>query len=260
MHLPDPWRPLSIFDRLWEGTMSSTSRWIENLDQLPTAFWLPPGGKANGVEAAQWVVLADLEADDVAEVLNMLAHAGIGGYAALLSGQGVGKKGTVCHRLWVDTMQLHGAEEVLMSFLRHHSSQMRGAPLKRKSTDGSHHSRPDHTGRSQQADRRCGVVVYVRKAPDQPNNRIGSWWWDGARGVARLVPRYLVAMLAGLGLYWRFFARRHLTPLACLLAATAGVVAMAVVEMRICGRYILGNHAEAKRRRRREAQRKLPEV
>ena len=99
--------------------MSSTSRWIENLDQLPTAFWLPPGGKANGVEAAQWVVLADLEADDVAEVLNMLAHAGIGGYAALLSGQGVGKKGTVCHRLWVDTMQLHGAEEVLMSFLRH---------------------------------------------------------------------------------------------------------------------------------------------
>jgi hypothetical protein len=67
-------------------------------------------------------------------------------------------------------------------------------------------------------------------------------------------------MVIGLRFYWRFFAHGHLTALACVLAAATGVVAMAVVEMWTCGRYILANHAEAKRRRRREAQRKLPGV
>jgi hypothetical protein len=241
--------------------MSSTSRRMENLDQLPTTFWLPPGGKANGVEAAQWVVLADLQADEVAEVLDMLAQAGIGGYAARLSGQGVGKRGSICHRLWVDTMQLHRAEEVLMSFLRYRSGQMQCAPAKRKSTHGSQHSRPDHTGRPPQTDPRGRVGVHlVRKAHDQPSDRIGSWCWGAARGVARLGPRYIAAMVIGLGSYWRYFAHGHLTPLACMLAAATGVVAMAVVEMWVCGRYVWANHAEAKRRRRRQAQRKLPEL
>jgi hypothetical protein len=46
----------------------------------------------------------------------------------------------------------------------------------------------------------------------------------------------------------------HGSPLAWLLGAAAGAIVMAVIEISINGRYMLANRAEAKRRRRREAQ------
>jgi hypothetical protein len=58
-------------------------------------FWLPPGGTDNGVWAAAWAELADLDADDVGPVLGLLARAGVGGYVATQ----VGAR-TVANRWW----------------------------------------------------------------------------------------------------------------------------------------------------------------
>jgi hypothetical protein len=76
--------------------------------------------------------------------------------------------------------------------------------------------------------------------------------------VAKLVGRYAVAIVIGAGLVWRFLrvSPSHATPLMFLLGGAIGVVAMAAVDIRINARYMLANHAEAKRRRRRDAQRK----
>jgi len=60
-------------------------------------------------------------------------------------------------------------------------------------------------------------------------------------------------MVLGFGAVVRFWPG-HGPPLAWLLGAAAGAIVMAVIEVSINGRYMLANRAEAKRRRRREAQ------
>jgi len=77
------------------------------------------------------------------------------------------------------------------------------------------------------------------------------------RRVARLISRYLIAMVIGAAVVGAN-TRGHTTPLTFLLGAAIGVVAMAVVETCINARYMLANRALAKSRRRREAQRKSP--
>ncbi len=174
--------------------------------------------------------LADLEVDDVAEVLEMLAEAGVGGYAAHLGGHGSGKEASTCHRLWVDALQGNRAEELVMAFLRKHKSQLGD-----------------------------GVAVQLpHNANEEPDSRVSRWWQRAVPGAVLRVFRYLIVMVIGAGLYWRFFARGHPTPSAFLVAATMGVVATAVGELWVTGRYMLANHVEAKRRRRRKAQRRLP--
>lgn len=79
-------------------------------------YWLPPGGRGNGVSADTWVLLAELEADYVTTVLDLLAEADVGGYVAAPGGQRARANG--CHHLYVDTMRYHRAEDVLMLFLR----------------------------------------------------------------------------------------------------------------------------------------------
>jgi hypothetical protein len=100
--------------------MSSLSRELHDLALRPVMFWLPPGGRDNGVWADTWVIIADLGSGDVTTVLDLLAEADVGGYVAVPGGQRVRAKGPVCHRLWVDLMQYHRAEDVLMRFLRTH--------------------------------------------------------------------------------------------------------------------------------------------
>jgi hypothetical protein len=79
-------------------------------------FWLPPGGVDNGVWASAWAELADLGPTDVEPVLHLLAKADIGGYVATPGGASRPHR-RVIHRLWVDSLQYHRAEDVLMSYL-----------------------------------------------------------------------------------------------------------------------------------------------
>jgi hypothetical protein len=89
---------------------------LEELKRRSASFWLPPGGRDNGVWADTWVMLAELEADDTAPVLGLLAQAGVGGYAVATRGPRV--RTSECHHLYVDTMRYRHAEDVLMVYLR----------------------------------------------------------------------------------------------------------------------------------------------
>lgn len=89
---------------------------LENLNQRDVMFWLPPGGRDNGVWADTWVILAELEPADVAPILARLHEADIAGYAAVPSGRrGVA---TPVKALYVDREQHHGATDVVMRYLR----------------------------------------------------------------------------------------------------------------------------------------------
>lgn len=107
--------------------MSSPSRPIGNPAQFDIMFWLPPGGSDNGVWATYWAELADLEVSDVDPVLALLADAGVGGYVATPGGQHFRR--SPIHRLWVDSLQYHRAEDVLMAYLnrRGHADQNHSA-------------------------------------------------------------------------------------------------------------------------------------
>jgi len=80
-------------------------------------FWLPPGGTDNGVWASAWAELADLRPDDVEPVLGLLARADVGGYVASPGGRARRPGRSVMYRLWVDSLQYHRAEDVLMAYL-----------------------------------------------------------------------------------------------------------------------------------------------
>jgi hypothetical protein len=80
------------------------------------AYWLSPGGRDNGVWADIWVVIADLEPADAGAVLDLLAQADVGGYAAIPGGARA--RGARRSRLWVDAMQYGVAEDVLIRFMR----------------------------------------------------------------------------------------------------------------------------------------------
>jgi hypothetical protein len=89
---------------------------LEDLKQRSVMFWLPPGGRDNGVWADTWVILADLEAADVAPILARLRRADIGGYAATPSGRrALANPG---RQLYVDREQHSRATDVVMHFLR----------------------------------------------------------------------------------------------------------------------------------------------
>ena len=100
--------------------MSSQIRPLEDLAQFDIAYWLPPGGRDNGVWADIWVAIADVESDDAREVLDLLAQADVGGYVAVPGGRRARARGPVCCRVWVDAMQYGRAEDVLIRFMRIH--------------------------------------------------------------------------------------------------------------------------------------------
>lgn len=103
--------------------MSSYTWSIEDLAPCDIAYWLPPGGRDNGVWADRWALIADLDAGDIAEVLDRLADADVGGYVAIPGGRRARARGPVCHSLWVDLTQYHRAENVLMLLLRGRAAQ-----------------------------------------------------------------------------------------------------------------------------------------
>jgi hypothetical protein len=116
-------------DHAWpipETTMSSPSRPLPDPSRLDIMFWLPPGGVDNGVWASAWAELADLDAAEVAPVLRLLADADVGGYVGTPGGGIKRPDRRAIHRLWVDSLQYHRAEDVLMAFL--HNRSGRGQP------------------------------------------------------------------------------------------------------------------------------------
>jgi hypothetical protein len=98
--------------------MSSVIRPLEDVASCEIPYWLPPGGRDNGVWADMWVPIADLESDDASEVLDLLARADVGGYVAIPGGKRAKARGPVCSRVWVDAMQYGLAEDVLIRFMR----------------------------------------------------------------------------------------------------------------------------------------------
>jgi hypothetical protein len=97
--------------------VSSPSRPAADPARFDVMFWLPPGGTDNGVWATYWAELADLESSDVGPVLTLLADAGVGGYVATPGGTLRYRSRTPIHRLWVDSLQYHRAEDILMAYL-----------------------------------------------------------------------------------------------------------------------------------------------
>jgi hypothetical protein len=67
--------------------------------------------------------------------------------------------------------------------------------------------------------------------------------------LAIAIPVASVLALASVG--------SRVTPLMCVLAAAAGVVAVALIDVGLNGRYFLANRAEAKRLRRAEVDQKF---
>jgi hypothetical protein len=97
--------------------MSSPFNPIADRARRGVMFWLPPGDTGNGVWASAWAELADLQARDVAPLLGLLADAGVGGYVATPGGSAAHPRRPVIHRLWVDSLRYHRAEDVVMSYL-----------------------------------------------------------------------------------------------------------------------------------------------
>ncbi|MBP1819963.1 hypothetical protein [Mycobacterium sp. OAE908] len=99
--------------------MTSQIRPLDDLAQFGIAYWLPPGGRDNGVWADMWVAIADLESGDAGAVLDLLAKAEVGGYVAVPGGiRARAGGGPVNCRVWVDAMQYGVAEDVLIRFMR----------------------------------------------------------------------------------------------------------------------------------------------
>ena len=89
---------------------------LEELRQRSVMFWLPPGGRDNGVWASTWSMVAELDSAHVAPLLVQLHDADVGGYAATLSGQR--GRADLPMALYVDRDQLPKATDVVMRFLR----------------------------------------------------------------------------------------------------------------------------------------------
>jgi hypothetical protein len=96
--------------------MSSPLRPIGNPAAFDITFWLLPAGTDNGVWASAWAELADLDPVDIGPVLRALATAGVGGYVATPGGHARHRRQDATHRLWVDSLQYHKAEDVLMAY------------------------------------------------------------------------------------------------------------------------------------------------
>ena len=58
--------------------MSSLIRPLEDVASCEIPYWLPPGGRDNGVWADTWELIADLDFESAATVLDLLAEGDIG--------------------------------------------------------------------------------------------------------------------------------------------------------------------------------------
>ena len=100
---------------------------ISAVDLIRTGreYWLPPTGFGNGLDALFWVCIADVPRKRVPSILAALREADIPGWAAPLPSQLAvphtltRQRGPepVLYRVWVATIMLNAAEDVLMRVL-----------------------------------------------------------------------------------------------------------------------------------------------
>ena len=111
--------PSSPADRRPWGTRSTSSfeaPLAADPMQLGRPAQLPPFGHGNGLDALFWTPLARLAADRVEEVLAALAAADIAGWVAP-AGRSAAATADRPHDLWVGSLRLDAAQDVLMRTL-----------------------------------------------------------------------------------------------------------------------------------------------
>jgi hypothetical protein len=81
------------------------------------AYWLPPGGFDNGLDAETWVVLADTDSSQLPLLLARLMLAGIAAYAAPTGRLGRRTRPST-FRIWVDTWLHAQAEDIVRTISR----------------------------------------------------------------------------------------------------------------------------------------------
>jgi hypothetical protein len=86
------------------------SSWSGNVSR---AYWLPPRGFGNGLDADAWAPIADVDESQVGLFLQSLRDAGIPGYAARRAGRGLDGP----YGIWVGTWHYSRAEDVLARVL-----------------------------------------------------------------------------------------------------------------------------------------------
>lgn len=80
------------------------------------AYWLPPGGIGNGLNAETWAALIDADSSELILLLDTLRASGIPAYAARLDM--LGRRAPVStFRIWVDTWTYSRAEDVIREAL-----------------------------------------------------------------------------------------------------------------------------------------------
>lgn len=81
---------------------------------IPRAYWLPPHGHGNGLDAAAWAPIADVATQDVEFLLDALRDADVPGYAAEVGPPGRRRR---C-RIWVASRRYSSAEDALRDALK----------------------------------------------------------------------------------------------------------------------------------------------
>ncbi len=85
--------------------------------QFGRAYWLPPFGRGNGLEALFWAPIAQVPAALADAALEALAAEDIAAWAAPAKGSDADARG-VPEDLWVASADLDAAQDVLMRVLR----------------------------------------------------------------------------------------------------------------------------------------------
>jgi len=150
---------------------------LEDLRHRSVMFWLPPGGRDNGVWSDTWVIIAEIENAYSASVLTLLAEADIGGYIATPGGRKAGS--TASKHLYVDREQHHRATDVLMLFLR---------------------GKVDSDG------------YVTRSTPGRSVGRAGAWRSIRTEPIATIMKVLLVAAFIALTLIFVYYAGPQLRP------------------------------------------------
>jgi hypothetical protein len=94
---------------------SPSSSW-RRFEAMGRAYWLPPGGIGNGLEARTWAVLVDADASILVLLLDTLREAGIPAHAVRLDPLGR-RAPASAFRIWVDTWTHARAEDVVREVL-----------------------------------------------------------------------------------------------------------------------------------------------
>lgn len=90
---------------------------------VPRAYWLPPHGHGNGLDAPSWAPIADVTAEDVEALLDALHEARVPGYAAEVGPPGPRRR----VRIWVASLRYSTAEDVLRTALHRLHPREEGA-------------------------------------------------------------------------------------------------------------------------------------